>query len=303
MSSKVSIVQALEESLAKEHRRVLSYWRAALIIRKATRAIPAEDRRWSNIPNDVQSIRLVLTRLVHSGALLYLPGDETHLLFQLASPYARMGQVDEEEALMELHPYAALSHISALVFHDLSDDLPKEIHVITPSDGKGQPLPIDTTSQDWEGLALVRGKLVKEVLGRPIHWHRVPFFGTAEYRPRGYPIRVTTPERTLLDGLLHPEWCGGSEHVLRAWALARDLIHLDRLVDYTEQFDIALLRQRVGFIVEELGLSHPAIEKWPALAKRGGSSKLAGNAPFSSQFNPRWNLSINVPIDVLHSED
>lgn len=218
-------------------------------------------------------------------------------------PYARTGPVEEDEILMEAHPYAALSHLSALVFHGFTDELPKTIFASIPAEGRGGLLPPGTDVRDWEEFALVRGRRPSQILGRPVRWAAIKpdrYFGTAEYRPHGYPVRVTTPERTLLDGLLHPEWCGGLETVLRAWALAADGLDLDALVSDVERLDVQVLRQRVGFIMDELSLAHPVLADWRQGARRGGSSKLLGSAPYASPFSESWNLSLNAPIAVLH---
>lgn len=144
----------------------------------------------------------------------------------------------------------------------------------------------------------------ERILGRPVSWSQVKperFFGLGLYQPRGYLVRVTTPERTLLDGLQAPELSGGFENVLRAWELARDTLDLDVLVHYVDRFDIAVLRQRTGFTLEELGLSHPRIEEWQGMARRGGSSKLVASAPYASHYSDRWNISLNAPISALRN--
>lgn len=223
--------------------------------------------------------------------------------YQVTVPYARSEPLEEEEILMEVHPYAALSHISALVFHGLTDQLPKGLTLMTPLDGTEDHLPLGTQPQDWEGIPLVRGSMPKRMLGRPVTWRQVNperFFGTSVYQPRRYPIRVTTPERTLLDGLLEPALSGGIETVLRAWSLARDTLNLDVLVHYVDRLNIALLGQRVGFILEEMGLSHPQIDVWRRKAQRGGSSKLVASASYSPNYSERWSLSLNAPISALH---
>jgi predicted transcriptional regulator of viral defense system len=112
-------------------------------------------------------------------------------------------------------------------------------------------------------------------------------------------VRVTTPERTLLDGLMHPEWCGGLQKVLRAWVDCRDTLNVPALVEFVELMDKALLRQRAGYVLESLGLAHPALDAWAAAAKRGGSSRLSGSEPFSPEFSERWKISLNAPTDVL----
>jgi predicted transcriptional regulator of viral defense system len=223
--------------------------------------------------------------------------------YEVTVPYARTGHIEEEEVLMEAHPYAAVSYLSALVFHALTDELPKGINAIVPLDGTGDLLPLGTEPRDWEGLSLVRGRTPERILGRPVTWHQIKperFFGLGVYQPSGYPVRVTTPERTLLDGLQAPELSGGIENVLRAWALARHTLDLDLLINYVDRFNVALLRQRTGYILEELGLSHPRIEEWQGMARRGGSSKLVAANPYSSHYSERWNLSLNASIAALH---
>ena len=271
-----------------------------LLLRRASKEIPLDDRRWKAPPTDVLEIRPILNRLLKAGELVRL--EDFPFLYRVNAPYARSGAVEEEEVLMELHPYAALSHISALAFHQITEQLSKDIHVSIPDDGSGGFLPVGTRTEDWEGIALVRGRVADSIFGRRVHWHRLTgkrIFGTSASDYHGYPVRVTTPERTLLDGLLQPDWSGGFANVLGAWAGYRDLIDLNALVKYVDRLDVQVLRQRAGFLLEELGLRHPALDVWVAQARRGGSSKLNGGAEFSPQFSERWRLSINAPIDVL----
>lgn len=292
---------AILEQLAGERRRVLSEWRALLLLRRATFEFGPSERRWSRLPGELADISPVLRQMRQRGEIAPIKG--LRRFYQVTVPYARSEPLEEEEILMEADPYAALSHISALVFHGLTDELPKGFTLMTPLDGAGDHLPLGTQPQDWEGIPLVRGSMPRHIPGRPVTWRQVKperLFGTTVYQPRGYPIRVTTPERTLLDGLLEPELSGGIENVLRAWSLARDTLNLDVLVHYVDRFNIALLRQRVGFILEEMGLSHPQIAAWQSAAQRGGSSKLVASAPYSPTYSERWSLSLNVPLTALH---
>ncbi len=226
-------------------------------------------------------------------------------LYEVTVPYARIGVIEEDEVLMEVHPYASISHLSALAFHGLTNELPQILTTFIPANGIGDVLPPGTNIDDWEGLALVHGRRPPQLLGQSVKWNRIGidrYFGVREYRPRGYPVRVTTPERTLLDGLLQPEMSGGLMNVLAAWATARDTLNLDLLISYVDRFNINVLRQRVGFILEELRLIHPDVAKWQAQAKRGGSSKLIASNPYEGQYSERWNLSLNAPTDALHKD-
>ncbi len=300
--NKATASLAILQQLAAENRRVLSDWRAVLLMRRATETIPANRRRWDKPPTSVSQVYPYLRQMRLRGEIRPVDTRPGLHIYEVTVPYASGLPRDEDEVLMEAHPYASLAYLSALSFHNLTEELPKEILAITPAIGTGDLLPPGTHRDDWEGLPLVRGSLVRRVLGRAVRWFRIDprrYFGLGEYRPRGYPVRVTTPERTLLDGLLRPELSGGIEVVLRAWAIGRDTLDLDSLVHQVDQFGIGVLRQRVGFTMDELGLHHQALAKWQTTARRGGSSKLVGSAPYASNYSERWNLSLNAPLTAL----
>lgn len=292
---------AILEQLAGEQRRVLSGWRGLILLRRATFSIAPNERRWSQLPQDVDDLGPLFHHMRERGEIKRIKGFRH--LYEVTVPYARQGFVDEREMLFELHPYAVLSHLSALVFHGLTEEQPKGITVTVATDVQGGLLPIGTSPRDWEGVQWPGGRTPGKINGRPVQWLRIKperFFGFADYQPLGYSMRSMTPERTLIDGLQNPNLCGGITNVLRAWVLAQDTINLDVLLHQAERFDVAVLRQRVGYIVDQLGLSHPIVERWRAASQRGGSSRLVASAPFMSTFDKRWNLSINAPVDVLH---
>lgn len=279
---------------------MLSGWRGLILLRRATFSLPPHERRWIRLPRDVGELAPLFRQMRERGEIKAIKG--VRHLYEVTVPYARLGFVDEREALLELHPYAALSHLTALVFHGLTDEQPKGLTATISVDSRGGLLPIGTVPSDWEGVAPPSGRAVPRVLGHPVAWQRVKperFFGFAEYQPFGLPLRLTVVERTLIDGLQAPDLCGGIGNVLRAWALARDAIDLDVLVHQAERFDVAVLRQRVGFVLDQIGLAHPRVERWQVGAHRGGSSRLVGSLPFAATFDERWNLSINASIDAL----
>lgn len=295
-----SASKAILEQLASEDRLVLSDWRAMLYLRRATFSLPAPQRRWTKMPSAPSDIWSILRRMSERGELQPLP--KLRHFYRAYVPYARTVPLEEEEILMEVHPYATLSDLSALFYHGLTETMPKTLTVTVPADGKGGLLPPDTSTEDWEGIPLVKGRRVPRVLQRSVNWRTIEverYFGFELYRRQRYPVRVTTPERSLVDGLLYPNPSGGLETVLRAWALARDVIDVDAVVYQVERLNVVVLRQRVGFVLEQLGLSHPALEDWRAHTERGGSRKLLASAPYVPPYDERWDLSINAPINAL----
>ena len=303
---KVTAESTIIAALATEQRRVLSDWRALVLLRRATLALSPDARRWDTFPADRAALRPLLRRMVGRGTLA--PLSPTAHCYLVTLPYADTVPVDETEILGEINPYAALSHRSALAYHGLTDELPTTLTALLPRDGLADLLPPGTTSEDWEGLTPPPGGRPGTIRARPVRWTtigRARFFGAALYHRQGYPQRVTDRERTLLDALLDPELAGGMENVLAAWARGRDQVALDSLVEYTERFDSGLLQQRVGFLLDELGLAHPALARWRERAQRrgrGGSSKLVSAAPYGAVYSERWNLALNAPLDPLRGD-
>ena len=254
----------------------------------------------AHAPQTVADAKRLLDRMVNAGDLR--PLDGVGGVYEVIVPYADVGGVGELEVLMETQPCVAASHHTAMVFHDLTDDQPKVVHATVPT-GRGDfGVPTGTSPEDWADLPRAPARFPAEILGRPVRWHRVQperFGGTAEYAPEGWSLRVTTPERTLVDGLIDPDTCGGIGAVLRGWAKSRDLLDVNAVVQVVEQLDVGVLRQRVGFVLETLGLTHEALDRWRAGAKRGGSSRLCASAPYATTFSERWSLSLNAPIDFL----
>jgi predicted transcriptional regulator of viral defense system len=140
------------------------------------------------------------------------------------------------------------------------------------------------------------------VEGTDVQWYQAKpqwDFGNTVGYSHGSPIYVTDLERTLLDVLRFPERTGGALELLRVWKLAATRLRLDTLIEYVLRFGQTLLRQRVGFILEELGLDHPVLQEWARGSVRGSSAKLIANLDFCPTFSDRWNLSINVPDTAL----
>ena len=321
---------AILEQLSSEKRRAVSASSALILLHRATLNILSDERSWPSWATWDQWFKAVsslLNRMVKRGQLVLL--DRIDNVYKVAPPYASEDELTKCEILTAANPFAAISHLSALIHHRLTDVRTRQQTVIVPplraffltdpsatdpsikeqatiisSVYDGNPFldnPAPSEVQDISFVAVgLEPKAILEWRMQWIHVRPERYFGFQEQMVDNCLVRVTTLERTLIDCLQEPIWGGGIENVLRAWALSRNSINLDALIDVVNRFDIGVLRQRVGFILDELELVHPSVEAWRSLyAQRGGSSKLLASAPYAPTYSERWSLSINAPTTAL----
>lgn len=296
----ISAPNAILQTLSSEYRRVLSRWRALIYLRRASNEYAPSDRRWARVPETLQDIDPTLRRMQDAEqieSIVNAPG-----CFEVVTHYSQTLPVREEELLLEINPYAVLTHYTALVFHGFTLNRP---NVITAWAGEqGWTIPIGTTENEWQGLDLPVIRRPVRVLSHEVEWFnrfQDYSFGVITDHSGPIEVRLTDPERTLIDSLQWPMYAGGIGNVVRSWELARNFVDIDTIVNYTERYNIRLLRQRVGYIAETVGFTHRAFDHWAEQTSRGGSSRLVGTLPFTSDVNSRWNLSINAPVEALLS--
>ena len=294
----ISAPETIFAAMANDRRRVLSHWRALIYLRRASNMYGPEQRRWNRIPLSTNDMTQLLRRMQRTGQIESL--DRAPGCYAVMDPYAQLLPVREQELPFELNPYSVITHYTALVHHGFTLDQPK---VLTAwSGGRGSLIPLGTADTEWQGLDLPLAYWPERVRAQRVRWYRRGYdtsFGIEEDYEGPIPIRVSDRERTLIDALQSPKYSGGTVNALRAWVLGSDFIDLDKVVDYTERYSVQIIRQRVGYVAESVGFHHPRFDTWASQSVRGGSSKLVGSEPYSSNFSERWNISLNAPIGEL----
>lgn len=92
------------------------------------------------------------------------------------------------------------------------------------------------------------------IMGTDFHFvlvKREHFFGTTEHWiTKSDRITVSDLERTVLDGLKMPSYCGGIIEVAKGLWIKRDSIDTARLIDYARKLGIGAVYRRLGFLLE-----------------------------------------------------
>jgi hypothetical protein len=281
------------QGFAEDRRRVISDWRILISARRIAHA--------ENAPlPDAKKAHAILKELMRREDVTPVKGVVGVYTVDVA--YANLLDVSEEQIIQEANPWAVFGFLTAMVHHSLTDLLAKEVNVVDFKAGEHlHRVPLGTTPDDWVDLAFPVARRPKKVGATRVVWSDIQSrwdFGVMVGYSSGVPVYVTDVERTLLDALRMPDKCGGIAKVLQAWRGAENC-DLDRLVGYTERFNIQNLKQRVGFVLEKLGRPHPRLAQWRNGLQRGGSVKLLASRPYSETYSTEWNLSLNVSPSVL----
>lgn len=284
----------LLRQLADTHQRVVSDWRAVLLERR-------DALREGKAPRSASGVRTRLRRLQAAGDLEQVVAG----VYVVDAPFAAALPVSESAVVMECDPWAALSHQTAMLHHGLTDDVGRAIWATSSVGRRPDPRerpPLGTTREEWIDVAAPARRHPKSIRGVPVHWvtrSSGTEFGIVADIVDGQPAHVTDLERTLLDVLREPEYGGGFARVAAAWNRASGRIDIGRLVQHTEATGSPVMRQRVGYILDRLGVCDGRVEGWRTRLQRGSSIVLVAGRPFAREFDPRWNLSLNATAAEL----
>jgi len=128
------------------------------------------------------------------------------------------------------------------------------------------------------------------------------FFGLADHWiTKQEKIRISNPERTVLDGLRMPEYCGGITELAKGIWIKKQELNDGKLIDYALRMDVGAVIRRLGYIMElyEIG----SLESRNRLHDRLTDTyvKLDPLLPAEGKFLRKWRLHLNVSPDELLS--
>ena len=188
----------------------------------------------------------------------------------------------EFEIAMFLAPGSAISHWSALHHYGLTEQAPRKVFALVTANMSAPQ---------------VRSKKVGLVVGTTtyqfIQIKPERFFGTEKVWVDEARVVITDPERTLLDGLMMPQYCGDFAEVLHAFEVRGDDLNLNRIITYALKLDTATIK-RLGWVLEHQGIN-PARLKPLLRVPIKGYRPLDPSGPRKGPCNRRWMIQENLP--------
>ena len=208
-------------------------------------------------------------------------------LYALCSAVPGVAGVHEFEVAMALVQPAAVSHWSALHHHGLTEQIPRQVFVLTTTDGS---VPRKRAS---EIAGRKSGYPVNGTVYQFAQVRQERYFGIEKIWMGDARVSITDLERTLLDGLAMPQHCGGFGDVIHAFGEAMARLDVERLVEYARRLGPAIAK-RTGWVLERQGCEAPQIDELAALPIKGHRN-LDANGPRKGVYNNRWMVQENLP--------
>ena len=191
---------------------------------------------------------------------------------------------------MALVTPAAISHWSALHYHGLTEQAPRRVFVLTTTDASVPRVRSTAVKRISNGYPI--GDTVYQfVQVKPERYFGVEKVWIGEAR-----VRVTDPERTLLDGLSMPQYCGDFAEVLHAFEVRGKHLDVERIVQYACQLDTAIAK-RLGWVLQFQGIDPARLDRLLKLPIEG-YRKLDPTGPRKGPCNRHWMIQENLPGKV-----
>lgn len=114
-------------------------------------------------------------------------------------------------------------------------------------------------------------------------------------------VKMSDLERTIIDGLAHPEYCGGITEVAKGMWLVKDKIDYDKLVDYAEKYGKKVVAKRLGYLIETIGMDKPSILAKLLKQKNLRYDVFDPTIPCKTIDKNRWHLLDNIGRQQIRS--
>ena len=110
---------------------------------------------------------------------------------------------------------------------------------------------------------------------------------------------ISDVERTIIDGLRHSVFVGGITEVAKGLWMKRDVLKVERLLDYAQRLGIGAVVRRLGYLLEHFGIAN-ALTLEPLRGTLTATyQRLEPLLPAEGAFLSRWRLQLNVTPEEL----
>jgi predicted transcriptional regulator of viral defense system len=112
-------------------------------------------------------------------------------------------------------------------------------------------------------------------------------------------VFVSDLERTLLDGLRQPTYCGGFSEVAKGFSIKHEAIDPQKLIDYAVKLDVGAVIRRLGYLMELYQIGSRIHWEFLQTKLTPTYQLLDPELPAEGPHIARWRLRLNIPQEEL----
>ena len=146
----------------------------------------------------------------------------------------------------------------------------------------------------------LRTKTIHSTEFRFVHQKPESLFGTSDHWvTKQEKVKISDLDRTIIDGLKHPEYCGGVTEVAKGLWIRRADVRPARLVDYALRLGVGAVMRRLGYLLETYRIGRRTDLERLRAALTATYVLLDPLMPHEGSYQSKWRLRLNVPRDEL----
>lgn len=200
-------------------------------------------------------------------------------LYALPSHLLSGGALHVFEIAMKLVKVGAISHRSAMFYHDMTDQILNRVYITSPR--------IVGANQSTKSTYVINHTDFSIKRVQECHYYGVKRVFIGEVC-----IWMTDLEKTLIDALNDPHLCGGFREVLHAFTQKSATINPETMLNYLKKEPV-VTGKRVGWILEHMNVL-PALKEELLNVPTQTIQKLDSRGLRRGSVNKRWMLMENI---------
>jgi len=135
---------------------------------------------------------------------------------------------------------------------------------------------------------------------RFVRCRRRDLFGLTEHwATKQEQVKVSDLERTIVDGLRRPEYCGGVTEVAKGLWTRRQDVNMDRLIGYAKRIRVGAVVRRLGYLLETYQMAEAPVLDRLRHGLTATYVRLDPVLPPEGKRLRRWRLQLNVAREEL----
>ncbi len=127
---------------------------------------------------------------------------------------------------------------TAMNYWDMTEQIPYTIYVVTKKQKKKSSLKFG--NQKFQFITLSEKK----------------FFGVVEAKTNKTKFNISTKEKTIVDGLMYPKYCGGIPEVSKAMWSVRKNIDWNEVLEFAKKVKVNVVLRRLGYLLSILEIEN-----------------------------------------------